>query len=86
MPLKVEIVDREGSLFHGSAAQVSVPSVEGDLGVLPGHQPLLVVLRPGTVRVTPEAGGGAQEFPVEQGFASVDSDAVTVVLQRDLLS
>ncbi|MDD7541948.1 MAG: hypothetical protein SPK50_07100 [Mobiluncus porci] len=81
MSLKVAVVDRANTLFQGQAAQVVVPSAEGDLGILPGHQPLLVVLRPGTVRVIADK---TTEIPVSAGFASTDNDAVTVVLERDL--
>lgn len=85
--LKVAVVDRAHTLFQGEASQVIVPSADGDLGVLPGHQPLLVVLRVGQVRVdAADSTGkaGSHNFPVEAGFASVDNDTVTVVLERDL--
>lgn len=82
MSLKVAVVDRANTLFQGEARQVVVPSVNGDLGVLPGHQPLLVVLRPGKVRVM--VGGETKELAVTSGFASVDNDTVTVVLGSDL--
>lgn len=82
MSLKVAVVDRAHTLFQGEAHQVVVPSVNGDLGILPGHQPLLVVLRPGKVRVT--SNGKTQELAVTSGFASVDNNAVTVVLGSDL--
>ena len=85
--LKVAVVDRSHTLYQGEASQVIVPSADGDLGVLPGHQPLLVVLRPGQVRVDAVGEGGSagtKEIKVESGFASVDHDAVTVVLERDL--
>lgn len=87
--LKVAVVDRAHTLFQGEASQVIVPSADGDLGVLPGHQPLLVVLRPGQVRVDAVGSTGAvdsQSFPVDAGFASVDNDAVTVVLERNLVA
>lgn len=88
--LKVAVVDRAHTLFQGEASQVIVPSADGDLGVLPGHQPLLVVLRAGQVRVDAvgSTGGAAdsQSFPVDAGFASVDNDAVTVVLERNLVA
>lgn len=87
--LKVAVVDRAHTLFQGEASQVIVPSADGDLGVLPGHQPLLVVLRAGQVRVDAVGSTGAtdsQSFPVDAGFASVDNDAVTVVLERNLVA
>lgn len=85
--LKVAVVDRSRTLYQGEASQVIMPAADGDLGVLPGHQPLLVVLRAGQVRVdAPGSTGkaGSHEFPVKAGFASVDNDTVTVVLERNL--
>lgn len=90
--LKVAVVDRSRVLFQGEASQVIVPSADGDLGVLPGHQPLLVVLRPGKVRVDAAASAegsgssGSKEIEVSSGFASVDHDTVTVVLERELVA
>lgn len=80
--LKVAVVDRANTLYQGEAQQVVVPSVNGDLGILPGHQPLLVVLGKGKVRV--KADGKTKELAVSSGFASVDNNAVTVVLGSDL--
>ena len=82
-PLKVAVVDRTQTLYQGEASQVIVPAANGSLGVLPGHQPLLVVLRPGKVHVDVD-GDGTKEFAVEGGFASVDNNAVTIVMERDL--
>lgn len=85
--LKVAVVDRSRTLYQGEASQVIMPAADGDLGVLPGHQPLLVVLRAGQVRVDAPGSTGkadSHNFPVEAGFASVDNDTVTVVLERDL--
>lgn len=80
--LKVAVVDRSHTLFQGTASSVVVPSAGGDLGILPGHQPLLVVLRPGHVRI--QSAQGIQEIEVNSGFASMDNDSVTVVLERTL--
>lgn len=85
--LKVAVVDRSRTLYQGEASQVIMPAADGDLGVLPGHQPLLVVLRAGQVRVDALGStgkAGSHEFPVEAGFASVDNDTVTVVLECNL--
>lgn len=75
--LQVEVVSHEGRLWHGAAVSVQVPSVDGSLGILPGRQPLLAQLGDGTVTVT--RSGEVVSFEVSGGFASVDSDFVTVV-------
>lgn len=75
--LQVEVVSHEGRLWHGSAASVQFPTVDGGLGVLPGRQPLLAQLSEGTVTVS--RANEVVSFQVTGGFASVDSDFVTVV-------
>jgi F-type H+-transporting ATPase subunit epsilon len=77
--LDVDVVAADRTIWSGEARMVSAPSVEGDVGILPGHTPMLAVLRPGTVRITPASGGQVIRAEVEAGFLSVDADRVTVV-------
>ncbi|WP_072342166.1 F0F1 ATP synthase subunit epsilon [Actinomyces urinae] len=79
--LQVEVVTRTERLWHGLASSVVVPSVEGDLGVLVGRAPLLAVLRPGSVAIETES-EGRKIVEVSGGFASVDSDFVTIVVEQ----
>ena len=79
--LQVEVVSHEGRLWHGAGSSVQVPVVDGQLGVLPGRQPLL---KAGTVTV--QTSQGVKTFEVEGGFASVDSDFVTVVADHATVS
>jgi F-type H+-transporting ATPase subunit epsilon len=76
--LDVDVVAADRTIWSGQARMVSAPSVEGDVGILPGHTPMLAVLRPGTVRITPVS-GEVVRATVEAGFLSVDDDRVTVV-------
>lgn len=80
MALTVEIVTPDATTWSGEAASVSVPALDGDLGILPRRQPLLAILRPGTVRITPVV-GQPTEVQVAGGFASVDADVVTIVVE-----
>lgn len=48
---KVDVVSAEQSLFAGEAKFVSLPGESGELGVLPGHTPLITRVRPGTVKI-----------------------------------
>ena len=77
MALHVEVVSPAGEAWTGEATQVSVPLINGELGVLPGRQPLLAQLSEGTVTVS--RADEVVSFQVSGGFASVDSDFVTVV-------
>ncbi|QPL04856.1 MULTISPECIES: F0F1 ATP synthase subunit epsilon [Actinomyces] len=80
--LVVEVVSRHGgTAFAGEAASVSVPLADGELGVLPGRQPILALLGRGTVRVT-LLDGTVERLEVAGGFCSVDHDVVTVAADR----
>ena len=79
MALTVHIVGPEATLWQGEAASVSVPAADGELGIRPGRQPVLAVLRPGKVRITAE-GGASETVDILGGFVSVDDDDITVVV------
>ncbi|AEG71761.1 F0F1 ATP synthase subunit epsilon [Ralstonia solanacearum] len=89
MPLlTVDVVTAEERLYQGTAKFVVVPGTEGELGILPGHEPLLTRLRPGTVRLTLENDDEVILF-VAGGFAHVLPQGVilladTAVRARDL--
>ena len=75
--LTVELVAADRKVWEGQASQVSARSIDGELGVLPGHQPTLVVLAEGEVRIN--AGGSWQKAAIDGGFMSVDHDRVVIV-------
>jgi F-type H+-transporting ATPase subunit epsilon len=83
MALTVDIVAPERSLWRGEASSVSVPAFDGELGILTGREPVLAVLRPGRVRITPAGGGAAEVVEVAGGFVSVDDDVVMVVVDAE---
>lgn len=78
--LEVDIVDADGRVWSGEARQVSAPAADGEIGILPGHTPVLALLRAGQVRVTEHAGDAPLRWSVDGGFLSVDSDQVTIVV------
>ncbi|HBZ58747.1 MAG TPA: F0F1 ATP synthase subunit epsilon, partial [Sutterella sp.] len=47
----VDVVSAEAAVFSGQAAFVALPGQEGELGILPGHVPLITRIRPGAVRI-----------------------------------
>ena len=53
--LKVDVVNAGESLFSGNAEFVALPGIEGELGILPGHTPLITLIRPGLVRIRKSA-------------------------------
>ncbi|ANS78642.1 ATP synthase epsilon chain [Serinicoccus hydrothermalis] len=78
--LQVELVAADRKVWEGEASMVSARSIEGDLGIMPGHTPVLAVLVQGQVRIT--TGGSAQEVTIDGGFLSVDEDKVVIVAER----
>ena len=79
--LNVEVVTRSETLWSGSATHVSIPAEDGMLGILPGRQPVLAVLHDGNVEINGETGGNVS-LHVTGGFASVDVDFVTIVVEE----
>ena len=77
MALSVEVVSPAGEAWTGEATQISVPLINGELGILPGRQPLLAVLGSGPVRLSP-VGGEMRRIEVSGGFCSVDHDVITI--------
>jgi F-type H+-transporting ATPase subunit epsilon len=78
VPLQVELVSADRKVWSGEASIVVVRTVDGDLGVLPGHAPVLAVLAPGNIKIKPVSGEEVLAT-VDGGFLSVEHDRVTLV-------
>jgi ATP synthase, F1 epsilon subunit (delta in mitochondria) len=80
MPLTLEIVTPEARVYSDTIDTVVIPTVEGEIGVLPGHIPLLTQVEDGELRVTK---GNTTEFLViGGGFAQVEGDRVRVLAEH----
>ena len=75
--LRLVVVTPEGKTFDSDVEQVVMPGVEGQLGILPGHVPLLTAIQPGEVDL--RAGSRGDELAVGGGFAEVTGDRVTIL-------
>ena len=78
--LHFEFVSPETVLFSGDVDQVDLPGSEGDLGVLPGHAPMVTTLRPGIVTIMRE--GNRESVVVVGGFAEMGPAGLTVLADR----
>jgi len=78
--LHFEFVSPERVLFSGDVDQVDLPGIEGDMGILAGHTPLVTVLRPGIVTIT--RGAAREAVVVTGGFAEVGPGGLTVLAER----
>ena len=76
--LQVELVAADRLVWEGPATMVRCRTVSGELGVMPGHTPLLGLLVTGQVAIH-SADGPAQQVNVDSGFLSVEHDRVTIV-------
>ena len=76
--LTVEVVSPEKRVWSGEAKMISARTLEGDIGVLPGHAPLLGVLVDGQVSIK-VVDGTSQEFNINGGFISVSNNRVSIL-------
>jgi F-type H+-transporting ATPase subunit epsilon len=80
--MQVELVSIEAAIWSGEASGVYGRTVNGELGILPGHMPLLGALEPGyPVRIVQE-GGEELVIAVHGGFLSVRRDGVSVLAEQ----
>lgn len=77
--LKLEIVTPERPLVQETVDEVTLPGVEGELGILPGHTPLLTVLKVGVLSY--RRGEERSYVAIAHGFAEALADRVTVLAQ-----
>jgi len=74
-----DLVSPEQLVFSGEVEHVVVPGSEGEFGVLPGHAPLIAMLRPGILRIL---GLHEQRILVVGGFAEVTGESLTILADR----
>jgi F-type H+-transporting ATPase subunit epsilon len=78
MTMHCDIVSAEKSIFSGLVEMVVAAGSLGDLGIAPGHAPLLTALNPGPVKLI-LAGGEEEIFYVSGGFLEVQRGVVTLL-------
>jgi F-type H+-transporting ATPase subunit epsilon len=79
--MQVELVSVERAIWSGEATAVYARTIEGEIGVLPGHAPLLGALAPGWLVRILQADGAEQRVAVHGGFLSVRADGVSVLAE-----
>ncbi len=79
MPIRLEIVTPERLAFEDDVDSVTVPGVEGELGILPHHAPLVSMLGFGELRI--RKGGSEELFAIVGGFVQVRPDKVVVMAE-----
>ena len=79
MPLLLEIVTPERLAYSDTVDAVNLPGIEGELGVLPHHAPLVSMLGVGELRI--RKGGTEESFAIVGGFLQVRPDRVVVMAE-----
>jgi F-type H+-transporting ATPase subunit epsilon len=77
MPIRCEIVSQDRMVYEGDVDIVVLPGMDGEMGVLPHHAPLLTTLKFGLVKV--RAKGKEQVYTVAGGVAEIQPNIVTVL-------
>jgi F-type H+-transporting ATPase subunit epsilon len=78
---QLEVVSADRIVWSGDATMVITRTLEGEVGILANHAPLLGVLAPGTVEIRP-AEGSAMLAAVDGGFLSVANNRISVLAER----
>lgn len=83
MTIHCDIVSAEEEIFSGRVTMVSAAGTIGELGIMPGHAPLLTGIRPGPVTLTKD-GGEEEVFFASGGYLEVQPGVVTVLADTAL--
>jgi F-type H+-transporting ATPase subunit epsilon len=75
--VRLEIVTPEAKSFSDDVDSVVIPGVEGEIGVLPMHAPLMTLLQPGELRVV--KGGEETRLAVGEGFVEITQEKIAVL-------
>lgn len=78
--LEVSLVAVDRPIWSGKAKVIIAKTVEGDIGILPGHEPYLALLADGVLRID-QVDGGSMFVAVHEGFFSVDTDVVKILAE-----
>jgi len=78
--MKLEIVTPEGQKLEQDVSEVTAPGIVGELGILPGHIPILTVLDIGKLTIVPTS-GPAQTMAINGGFLEVEGDRLILITE-----
>ncbi len=80
MPLTLEIVTPEKRIYNKSNVErVKIPCTSGDIEVLPGHIPFILMINPGEIRVMNER--ETDQIAIDKGFAEIFGDKISILTE-----
>jgi len=83
-PLTLKMVTPESVALETTAESVILPALDGEMGVLPGHEPFMAQLDAGEIRVT--TGGTLKSYAVSGGFAEILNNTISVFAETAEMS
>ncbi len=78
--MRVEIITPDKSLFSGDAKAVTVPGIDGSLGILNNHAPLISALKKGIVKVT-DTNNSVTTYEINGGVAEVQNNKLIILAE-----
>ena len=78
-PMQVEVVSADRVVWSGTSTNVIAKTTDGEIGILPGHAPVLAVLQPSAVVIFCEDGKQREIVAVDGGFVSVSQGRVSIL-------
>ena len=84
-PLKVEVVSADRQVWAGDVINIIARTTEGDIGILPGHEPLMAALVPCVVDIV-TSDGRSETLAVDGGFISVADGKVWILSQDAVMA
>lgn len=78
MALKLEIVTPEKVVYSETVNEVVLPTKQGEIDILPGHQPLLTMVEGGEVTAK---GASVEYLAIDKGFAQIRNDTVSILTE-----
>jgi F-type H+-transporting ATPase subunit epsilon len=78
--LHLEIISPTGVLFKGACHMVVIPSIEGDIGVMHGHESIMVTLKAGQIAIYDDKQNITKTFDVENGFAEQSAEKFLILV------
>lgn len=77
MPMQLQIITAEREVFSGQVDALNAPGLEGQLGILPGHAPLMTILQPGELTVRTD--GAESYLALSGGYLEVLGNQVIIL-------
>lgn len=80
MSIQLEIVTPEGKVYEETVDSVVMPTTTGEVGIFPGHIPLITEIQAGEIVVSKV--GKSEQLAVSKGFAQCDGDKVSILAEH----